>query len=63
MADQKKSEVEDYVIATAALIGLPIADAYRAAVVANFERSQQIAGLALADPLPDDLVAGPVFRP
>ena len=62
MTDEKTS-VEAYVDAAAALIGLPIAPEHRAAVIANFELSRTIAAAALRVSLPDDLTAGPVFRP
>lgn len=63
MSEPKSADAGIYVDATAQLLGLPIAPQYRDAVIANLERTAQIAGLALADPLPDDLVVAPVFRP
>jgi len=63
MSDTKINDIAAYVDAAAALVGLPIDPSYRAAVIANLERSQQIALLALAEDLPDDLEAAPVFRP
>jgi hypothetical protein len=63
MADVTKDAIAAYVDAAAKLIGLPIDPAYREQVIANLERSAQIASLALAEPLADDLGAAPVFRP
>jgi hypothetical protein len=61
MSDQKG--VGAYVDAMAQIVGLPIEPQYRDAVIANVERAAQIASLALAEPLPDDLESAPVFRP
>ena len=63
MAEMTKDEIAAYVDAAAKLIGLPIDPAYREQVIANLERGRQIASLALAEPLADDLAAAPVFRP
>jgi hypothetical protein len=63
MADVTKDAIAAYVDAAAKLIGLPIDPAYREQVIANLERTQQIASLALAESLADDLGAAPVFRP
>jgi hypothetical protein len=63
MADLSRDEIAAYVDAAARLIGLPVDAAYRDQVIANMERTQQIASLALAEPLADDLLAAPVFRP
>lgn len=63
MDEPDKSAIGTYVDAAAELIGLPIAPQYRDTVIANLERTAQIAGLALADPLADDLQAAPVYRP
>ena len=61
MSDPK--DVGAYVDAMAQIVGLPIEPQYRDAVIANFERAAQIASLALAEPLRDDLESAPVFRP
>jgi hypothetical protein len=63
MTEPKKPDVDAYVDAMAQTIGLPIEPQYRAAVIANFERTAMIASLAVAEPLPDDLESAPVFRP
>ena len=63
MAEATKDEIAAYVDAAAKLIGLPIEPAYRDQVIANVERTRQIASQALAEPLADDLGAAPVFRP
>ncbi|HEX2891995.1 DUF4089 domain-containing protein [Vineibacter terrae] len=65
MSDPKEKEpdVGAYVDAMAEMVGLPIAPQYRDAVIANMARTAQVAALALAEPLADDLEAAPVFRP
>jgi hypothetical protein len=63
MDDRKEAGLGSYVDAAACLIDLPIAPQYRDNVIANLERTAEIAKLAVADPLPDDLDAAPVFRP
>lgn len=63
MSESNKPGVDTFVDAMAQTIGLPIAPEHRDAVIANFERTAQIASLALAEPLADDLEAAPVFRP
>lgn len=63
MSDPKKQDIGAYVDAMAQTIGLPIEPQYRDAVIANVERTAQVAAQALAEPLPDDLEAAPVFRP
>lgn len=63
MDDRKEAGLGSYVDAAAGLIDLPIAPQYRDSVIANLERTAEIAKLAVADPLPDDLVAAPAFRP
>jgi hypothetical protein len=52
-----------FVDAMAKVIGLPIDPAARDKVIANFTVARTIAGLALADPIPDATENGPVFRP
>ncbi len=63
MAERKETGLGSYVDAAAHLIDLPIAPQYRDNVITNLERTAEIAKLAVADPLPDDLEAAPVFRP
>jgi hypothetical protein len=63
MKEDEKAALGGYVDAAARMIDLPIAPQHRDAVIANLERTAEIAKLALADPLPDDLVAAPVFKP
>lgn len=63
MSKPDRPDIGIFVDAMAQVVGLPIDPQYRDAVIANFERAQQIASLALAESLPDDLEAGPVFRP
>jgi hypothetical protein len=47
----------------AAVVGLPIDPAYRAAVAENFERLMAMAALVMEYPLPDDAAPAPVYRP
>lgn len=63
MDDRKEAGLGPYVDAAARLIDLPVAPQYRDNVIANLERTAEIAKLAVADSLPDDLEAAPVFRP
>ena len=63
MSEMKKPDVGAYIDTVAQMIELPIAPQYRDAVIANFERTAQIASLALAEPLADDVEGAPVFRP
>jgi hypothetical protein len=63
MSEPNKPDTGAYVDAVAQMVGLSIEPQYRDAVIANFERAAQIASLALAEPLSDDLEAAPVFRP
>ena len=63
MTDSKKPDMGACVDTMAQMVGLPIEPQYREAVIVNFERAAQIASLALAEPLSDDLEAAPVFRP
>ena len=63
MSEMKKPDVGAYIDTVAQMIELPIAPQYRDAVIANFERAAQIASLALAEPLADDVEGAPVFRP
>jgi len=63
MSDPKKPDVGAYIDAMAQMVGVPIDPQYRDSVIANFERTAQVAALALGDELPDDLINAPVFRP
>jgi hypothetical protein len=56
-------DIEAYVAATAAAIGLPIAPENLPLVVDIFRTNAAIAQGYLDFPLPDDLEAAPVFRP
>ena len=57
------AELEAYVDAVAALIGLPLDPAYRPGVLLNLDRIGQMARLVMEFALPDDTEAAPVFRP
>lgn len=63
MSDPRKPDVGAYVDAMAQVVGVPIDPQYRDSVIANFERTAQVAALALSEELPDDLINAPVFRP
>jgi hypothetical protein len=63
MGERQKPDAGTCVDAAAQVIDLPIDPQYRDAVIANFERARQIASLALAGALPDELESAPVFRP
>jgi hypothetical protein len=52
-----------FVDAMAKVVGLPIDPASRDKVIANFTVARSIAGLALAEPIPDATENGPVFQP
>jgi hypothetical protein len=58
-----KPDVARLVEEAAKAIGLPIAEAYRANVILNYERSLMIARPLLEVELDDELTPGPVFRP
>ncbi|HEU0203372.1 MAG TPA: DUF4089 domain-containing protein [Burkholderiaceae bacterium] len=57
------SRTEQYMDATAALIGLPIPSECRAGVIENLERMQQIAQLVMSFPLPADVEPANTFKP
>lgn len=52
-----------YVDQMAIALNLPIADEYRPGVVDNVARIAAIAQLVLEFPLPEEIVAAPVFYP
>ena len=56
-------DVEVYVDAAAALIGLPLDPAHRPGVVLNMQRIAEMAGLVMAFPLPEETEPAPVFLP
>jgi len=62
MAD-RALDTEAYVDAAAALIGLPIAPAYRPGVVLNLRRVAEMAAMVMEFPLDDAVEQAPVFRP
>ena len=62
MADQP-SDIENYVDAAAALLGLVLDPAHRPGVILNMQRIADMAGLVMAFPLPDETEPSPVFRP
>ena len=56
-------EIEAYVIASANLPGLTIADAQLKSVAEHFAVTAQMAHLVLSFPLPDEAGQAPVFVP
>ncbi len=50
-----------YLDAASALVGVPVAEADRAGVIANLEVLAGVAAELMAQPLPDDLELAPVF--
>lgn len=60
---EEKPDIGKLVDEAAKAIGLPIADAYRANVILNVERSMAIVRPLLEVELDDELTSGPVFRP
>jgi hypothetical protein len=56
-------DIEAYVDAAAALVGLPIEPAHRPGIVLNLRRIADLAALVMEFPLPDDIEAAPVFEP
>jgi hypothetical protein len=59
----RSSDIEVYVDAAAALIGLPLDPAHRPGVILNMQRIAEMAGLVMAFPLPEETEPAPVFRP
>jgi hypothetical protein len=60
---EKKPDVERLVEEGAKIVGLPIADEYRAGVALNMERTLTIVRPLLELELDDALIPAPVFRP
>lgn len=59
-----QADLERYLDATATAIGLDIAPAWRAEVLANLERTAAVAALILEFPIPEeDAEMAPVFCP
>jgi hypothetical protein len=54
---------EDYVRATAEMIGLPIPEQYLKGTVANFQRSEAFAKQLMDFPLPMDVHPAPQYEP
>jgi hypothetical protein len=59
----RPTDVETYVDAAAALIGLPLDPAHRPGVILNMQRIAEMAALVMAFPLPDGTEPAPVFLP
>jgi hypothetical protein len=53
----------DAVLEVAAALGIPVAEAYRDGVVANYGRLLQQAALVMAAPMPDSLDSAADFEP
>jgi hypothetical protein len=56
-------DIEAYVDAATALLGLPIDPAHRPGIVLNLRRIADLAALVMEFPLSDDIEAAPVFEP
>jgi hypothetical protein len=56
-------DLDQYLDAAAALIGLPIPDECRAGVLENLERMQQVAQAFLSFPLPAEIEPANTFEP
>lgn len=61
--DEQPIDITTYVQQTARLLNLPLAPEHRQGVVENFSKIAAIATLVMAFPLPDTIVAAPVFEP
>jgi hypothetical protein len=61
MADQ--IDIEPYVDAAAALVGLDLDPEHRPGVILNMERIAAMAALVMDFPLPDETEPAPVFHP
>jgi hypothetical protein len=60
---EKPLDTAAYVDCMAEFLDLPIDPAFRPGVIDNLERIAAIAQSVLDFPLPDDLIAAPVFHP
>jgi 1-carboxybiuret hydrolase subunit AtzG-like protein len=58
-----REDLDAYVSATAAALGLPIAAESRSLVIDGVARLMAAAALVMAFPLPDAVEAAPVFQP
>ena len=56
-------DLEAYLDAAAAAIGLAIAPEHRPGVILNLERIAALAGTVMSFPLPAEVEPAPVFRP
>ncbi|HEY9675117.1 MAG TPA: DUF4089 domain-containing protein [Waterburya sp.] len=61
--DEQPIDITTYVQQTAQLLNLPLAPEHRPGVVENFSKIAVIATLVMEFPLPDTIVAAPVFEP
>jgi len=59
----RASDVETYVDAAAALIGLPLDPAHRPGIILNMQRIAEMAALVMEFRLPDETEPAPVFLP
>jgi hypothetical protein len=58
-----RDDIEQYMDATAALVGLPIPAECRAGVLENLKRMQQVAQAFMSFPLPADVEPANTFKP
>ena len=57
------AEDRNAILEIAALLGIPVAEAYRDGVIANYERLLQQAALVMAFPLPESRDGPAEFEP
>jgi hypothetical protein len=59
----RPSDIEIYVDAAAALVGVPLDPAHRPGVILNMHRIAEMAGFVMAFQLPEETAPAPVFLP
>jgi hypothetical protein len=57
----QRNDIEPMVDASAAVLALPIAEAHKPGVLANFERIADMAQLVMEFPIGEDVELAPVF--
>lgn len=62
MAEQS-FDSDAYIVAAAALVGLPLDAEYQPGVALNLQRIAEMAALIMEFPLPDEAEPAPVFTP
>jgi hypothetical protein len=59
----RPSDIEIYVDAAAALVGVPLDPTHRPGVIINMQRIAEMAGFVMAFQLPEETAPAPVFLP